>query len=117
MLAGGVAHDFNNILTGILGYASLLKMQKSLDDPDLPAVEVIEKSGLRARALVQQLMGFARRTGAVQVPVAVNTLISEVVPLLEKGVGHGVMIRTELDPTSPKIMADSGQIHQALMNL
>jgi|GEM_PF-6470564 len=117
VLAGGVAHDFNNILTGILGYASLLKMQKSLDDPDLPAVEVIEKSGLRARALVQQLMGFARRTGAVQVPVAVNTLISEVVPLLEKGVGHGVMIRTELDPTSPKIMADSGQIHQALMNL
>ena len=117
VLAGGVAHDFNNILTGILGYASLLKVKLAPDDPNLPPVEVIEKSGLRARALIQQLMGFARRTGAVQVPVGVNTLVSEVVPLLERGVGQGVVIRTELDPTAPKIMADSGQIHQALMNL
>ncbi len=117
VLAGGVAHDFNNILTGILGYASLLKMRLAADDPSLQPVEVIEKSGLRARALVQQLMGFARRTGAIKVPVGVNSLILEVVPLLERGIGQGVVIRTELDPTSPKIMADSGQIHQALMNL
>lgn len=117
VLAGGVAHDFNNILTGILGYASLLKLKMSPDDPNMLPVDVIEKSGLRARALIQQLMGFARRTGAIQVPVGVNNLILEVVPLLERGVGQGVAIRTELDPTAPKIMADSGQIHQALMNL
>ncbi|MDC4223993.1 MAG: ATP-binding protein [Candidatus Manganitrophus sp.] len=117
VLAGGVAHDFNNILTGILGYASLLKMKLAPDDPHLPAVEVIEKSGFRARALVQQLMGFARRTGAIKVPVKVNALVMEVVVLLERGVGQGVNIRLDLDPTSPLILADSGQIHQALMNL
>ncbi|MBI3803995.1 MAG: response regulator [Nitrospirae bacterium] len=117
VLAGGVAHDFNNILTGILGYASLLKMRMPPDDPNLEPVEVIEKSGLRARALIQQLMGFARRTALIKVPVEVNKIVSEVVPLLERGVGQGVSIRTALDPESPMIMADSGQIHQALMNL
>lgn len=118
VLAGGIAHDFNNILTGILGYASLLKKRLARDDPSLPAVEVIEKSGLRARALIQQLMGFARRTASIEMPVEVNSLVSEIVLLLEKGmVGQGVSVQVDLDPTSPKIIADSGQLHQALMNL
>lgn len=118
VLAGGIAHDFNNILTGILGYASLLKMRLAPGDPSLPAVKVIEKSGLRARALIQQLMGFARRTEPIKVPVEVNGLVSEIVLLLEKGMmGQGVFVRVDLDPTSPKIIADSGQLHQALMNL
>jgi signal transduction histidine kinase/CheY-like chemotaxis protein len=118
VLAGGIAHDFNNILTGILGYASLLKKRLARDDPSLPAVEVIEKSGLRARALIQQLMGFARRTESIKLPVDVNSLVTEIVLLLQKGmVGQGVSIQVDLDPTSPKIIANSGQLHQALMNL
>lgn len=118
VLAGGVAHDFNNILTGILGYASLLKMRLPAGDPTLAAVEVIEKSGLRAKALIQQMMGFARRTASVKMAVEVNSLISEIVLLLEKGtMGQGGLIEVDLDPSSPKIFADSGQIHQAVMNL
>jgi signal transduction histidine kinase len=117
VLAGGIAHDFNNILTGILGYASLLKMRLAPGDPNLAAIEVIEKSGLRARGLIQQLMGFARRSAMEEVTVDVNSLVSEVVPLLEKAAWQGISIQIDLDPASPKIIADSGQIHQALMNL
>jgi PAS domain S-box-containing protein len=117
VLAGGIAHDFNNILTGILGYASLLKMRLAPDDPNLVAIEVIERSGLRARGLIQQLMGFARRSAMVEATVDVNILVSEIVLLLEKAAWQGVSIRVDLDPASPKIVADSGQIHQALMNL
>lgn len=118
VLAGGVAHDFNNILTGILGYASLLKMRLSPGDPTLTAVDVIEKSGLRAKALIQQMMGFARRTAPIKMAVGVNGLVAEIVPLLEKGIiGQAASIQVELDPSAPKIWADSGQIHQAVMNL
>jgi len=118
VLAGGVAHDFNNILTGILGYSSLLKRRLPAGDPTLPAVEVIEKSGLRAKALIQQMMGFARRTASIKMTVEVNSLVSEIVLLLEKGMmGQEGLIQVDLDPACPKIWADSGQIHQAVMNL
>lgn len=117
VLAGGLAHDFNNILTGVLGYASLLKMRLSLDDPNYAAAEVIEKSSMRAKGLIQQLMGFARRTPSTRSVVDVNSLISEIVLLIGKSVGQGVSVQVDLDPAAPKIKADAGQIHQALMNL
>ena len=117
VLAGGIAHDFNNLLTGILGYASLLKTRISSEDPNHAAVAVIEKSSLRARSLVQQLMGFARGAKSAKSVVDINSLILEIFFLLEKSAGKGIAIKTDLDAASPKMLGDSGQIHQALMNL
>ena len=60
-LAGGIAHDFNNLLTAILGFTEVLLTNRPADHPDRPPLEEIQKAGLRAASLTQQLLAFSRK--------------------------------------------------------
>jgi signal transduction histidine kinase len=117
-LAAGVAHELNEPLTGILGFAELLK-----DLPDMPAqassdLARIESAALHAREVVRKLLLFARQISPKQSPVALNRLVQEVVAFFQARLNQqGIEVRTRLEGALPEILADESQIRQLLMNL
>jgi two-component system cell cycle sensor histidine kinase/response regulator CckA len=116
-LAGGVAHDFNNILGIILGYSSML--QKFSSDPKKlsQSIDVITKSAKRGAALVQQILTFARKTDVQFESVDINNIIKELVRMINETFPKTIAIEINLDETLPPIVADQTQLHQALLNL
>jgi PAS domain S-box-containing protein len=116
-LAGGVAHDFNNILTGILGYAELLKMGSKPGDRVRLAAEVIEKGASRAAALTQQLLGFARKGKNKNVPVDLHATLQEVLDLVAGTLSKDITLRRELAADSPWVRGDPVQLGQVILNL
>ncbi|MBI1822154.1 MAG: HAMP domain-containing protein [Nitrospirae bacterium] len=117
ILTGGIAHDFNNILTAILGYTQLLLEQRPHDEFIQKALKVIEKSSLRARDLIQQMIGFARWHPLAKSRVDVVSLISETVSSVQKNLEADITLHYEPNHHSIYIFADEDQIHQALLNL
>ncbi len=116
-LAGGVAHDFNNILTGISGYVSLL-----LDEfePGSHVHEDLSKIGKladRAAVLTQQLLAFSRRQALQPIVLDMNELIEEVTQMLTSVMGEDVEVQTRFAPDLGNVHADPAQITQVLMNL
>ena len=117
-LAAGVAHELNEPLTGILGFAELLK-----DLPGLPAqassdLARIESAALHAREVVRKLLLFARQISPKQSRVAVNRLVQEVVAFFKARLSQqGIEVQTRLEGALPEILADESQIRQILMNL
>ena len=115
-LAGGVSHDFNNLLTAILGYARFLSA--TLEDPEQRGdVAEIIKAGERAAGLTRQLLAFSRRQTQELTVFDLNALIRDLLQMLKRLIGQHVRLTTTLeDPLAP-ILADRGQIEQVLMNL
>jgi len=116
-LAGGAAHDFNNILTSIIGYAELLQVtynDKSTDDGE--AVSVILESAGRAADLTQQLLGFARKGKYTPEPVEFNSLIQHVLKVMDKIFEKNIHV-VEQFGIIPNVLADRNQIEQVLTNL
>ena len=116
-LAGGVAHDFNNILTAIIGYGSLLQMKIDPTSPLRSSVDQILASTERAANLTQRLLTFSRKQIAVLKPVDLNVIVGRVDNLLGRLIGEDIEIRLHLHPTGLSVQADTGQIEQVLMNL
>lgn len=116
-LAGGLAHDFNNILTAIIGHAELLADRLASERDARESVGAILEAGRRASLLVAQVLTFARRREQERVPVSLASVLSEVLRLARATVPSTIEVRTELDPECPRVVADPTQIHQALMNL
>lgn len=116
-LAGGVAHDFNNILTAIVGYASLLKMKIVDDDPLRHNVQQILSSAERAANLTQSLLAFSRKQIMNPRPENFNVIIESVSKLLNRLIGEDIKLKTSLTKEDLTVMADRGQIEQVLMNL
>jgi len=117
-LAGGVAHDFNNTLTGILGYAELLKLQyKNPESSEANAVDVIIKSAERAADLTRQLLGFAREGKYNPVPVNLNEIVIETNRMTEKSYSRNIRGHFELENKINIVEADRNQIQQVLRNL
>ncbi len=115
-LAGGVAHDFNNQLTGILGFAEYLAMQ--LDDADLrDQAELIVRAAERSAGLTAQLLAFARKGPFRTVTVDLHAVIRDVVAILERSIDKRIRIRTELDAKAPFVLGDPHQLQNALLNL
>ncbi len=117
VLAGGVAHDFNNVLTAILGNAEVALGRVGLGHPAARSVSRIRVAAQRASDLTQQLMAYAGGDSVEREPLDLNDLIAEMGGLLEASVGKGVTLRLDLDPTLPAIKADAGRIRQVVMNL
>ncbi len=116
-LAGGVAHDFNNILGIILGYASLLEKHK-FDDPKITeSIAVINQSVQRGAALVRQILTFARKTDVSFEPMDIIGLIRELLSMLKQTFPKIITFRETFDKDIPYISADRTQIHQAMLNL
>jgi PAS domain S-box-containing protein len=115
-LAGGVAHDFNNQLTGILGYAEMLS--ESLKDPELASFAAhIARASRRSADLTRQLLAFARRGSYQMVAVDIHLLVNEVVALLERSLDKRISIRSQLAGETPYVMGDPSQLQSMLLNL
>jgi two-component system sensor histidine kinase EvgS len=116
-LAGGVAHDFNNILSVILGYAELLVDGSEDSHPHREAMNAILDGALRARDLTRQLLAFSRKQVLEFRTVDVNEIVRGIEPLLRRVVGEDVELHVSLSNEPPTISADARQIEQVLMNL
>ena len=116
-LAGGVAHDFNNILTAIIGYGSILQRKMSDADPLKAGVVNILESAQRAARLTRNLLTFGRKQSLTPVPVDLNSVIRRVEKLLLPLIGEDIELASELSDDDLIVQADAGQIEQVLMNL
>ena len=116
-LAGGVAHDFNNILTAIIGYGNLIEMKMKEDDPFKVYIEHILSSSERAANLTRSLLAFSRKQIMNPRPVNLNEIVERVVKLLSRLIGEDIELRTILTDKALTVMADSSQMEHVLINL
>jgi len=117
-LAGGVAHDFNNMLAAILGYAELTLEYMTPDGaPHRECLLEIQKAGERAKALTRQLLAFGRKQVLEFKVVNLNQVIEGFEKLMKQLIGEDIDVRTNLSVTLPSIMADVSQLEQILLNL
>jgi len=116
-LAGGVAHDFNNVLTAIYGYVDLLLDSMDPADPRRADAEEIKRAAGRAAALTRQLLAFSRKQILQPKRLNLNEVIANIQGLIAKLVGADVEVRVESDAAACEVIADPGQIEQVLMNL
>jgi PAS domain S-box-containing protein len=116
-LAGGVAHDFNNVLTAIFGYADLVLDGLEAGDTRRADIEEIKRAANRAAGLTRQLLAFSRKQVMQPRRVDLNEIIENLETLLLKLVGQEIVLQIEMAPSLWAIKADPGQIEQVLMNL
>ena len=117
-LAGGVAHDFNNILMSIMGYAELVGTRLDDEDEGMRAdLAEISRAAERAQALTRQLLAFSRKQVHEPRPLDVNEVIEQVQRMLRRLIGEDIALVTHLDPDLGTVKADPTQIEQILLNL
>ncbi len=116
-LAGGVAHDFNNMLMIIMGFADFLVAAMEESDPRRRDAVEIRKASERAASLTQQLMVFGRRMPMRPTAVNLNEVVTGLADMLRSVLGESVQLTTQLDPTPGGIRVDRGHLEQALLNL
>ncbi|MGK2858633.1 MAG: response regulator [Thermoanaerobaculia bacterium] len=116
-LAGGVAHDFNNILGIISGYAEIVHNGLGERDPLKERVEQILRAAERAAGLTRQLLAFGRRQVLQPKILELNSVVSEMDKMLRRLIGEDIELTTQLEPRLGAVKADAGQIEQILMNL
>ena len=117
ILAGGVAHDFNNILTAIMGYSQLLTRRLGPDSPHKDTVKEILNAGSRAAALTSQLLAFSRRQILEPKVLDLNDVVRNMEKMLRRLIGEDVDFLTVLEPKLDRVKVDPGQIEQILLNL
>jgi PAS domain S-box-containing protein len=119
-LAGGIAHDFNNILGGIIGFAQLALYNKdsSVNYKAKGYVEKIIDAGNRAKDLIQQILKFSRKNNISEiVPMNLIPVVIESTRLLRSTLPASIVVIEQIEVDNDKIMGDSSQIHQVVMNL
>ncbi len=117
LLAGGISHDFNNLLMAITGYSEITLAKMAPDDPLRPNIEGIRDTGERAAALTQRLLAFSRKQVLKPVVHGLNSVILSMDKLLSRIVREDIEFRMELDDDLRNINADPGQIEQVIINL
>lgn len=116
-LAGGVAHDFNNLMTAVLGHARLLRDDLPEYDPRQDDLAEIERSAERAAELTDQLLTFSRKDDRPVKPLAINDAVTSMGKLLGRLIGEDVETEIDLTPELPAIEGDPVRIEQVIMNL
>jgi len=116
-LAGGVAHDFNNILTAITGYADLLLEDLGTSDRRRDDIAEIRKAAERAAGLTRQLLAFSRQQVMQAQVLDLNALVADTQNMLGRLLGEDIALVTRLDPALGAVKADPGQLEQVIMNL
>ena len=116
-LAGGVAHDFNNILTAVLGHVSLARIEATASPALQAELDDIQRSAERAAELTRQLLAFARRQVIEPTVLDINARVDGMRRLLARVIGEDIELRTDLADGVWPVRADAAQLEQALVNL
>jgi len=116
-LAGGVAHDFNNILAAILGNADLARHDLPRDAPARESLHEISTAARRGRELVRQILAFSRQQPLERAPVDVRAVVNEACTLLRTALPPQVQLVQDVDCKTPPIQADATQLGQVFVNL
>lgn len=116
-LAGGVAHDFNNILSAIVGYAELAKMEVAEDTQVAADLGEVLRAAQRASDLVKQILTFSRKGSHEREALQPYLLVKEALKLLRASLPATMEIIEDIDPDSGAILADPTKIHQIVVNL
>lgn len=116
-LAGGVAHDFNNVLTALTGFCEILLERHPQGDPDHQELQQIYQSGNRATDLVRQLLAFSRKQTLRPKIVDISEVISDLSAMLNRSLGETVQLRIEHGRGLHRMRVDIGQLEQVIVNL
>lgn len=116
-LAGGLAHDFNNVLTAIRGYTELLQGDVPPNSAAAADLSGIEQAVDRAAAVTKKLLAFSRRQAIQRTVIDLNAVVADLVPLLRQLVTNGMEVRLSCAPDLWPVQADRGQLEQVLINL
>jgi two-component system cell cycle sensor histidine kinase/response regulator CckA len=116
-LAGGVAHDFNNILTAIIGHCDLMLMRHSPGDSDYDDIQQIRANSNRAASLTRQLLAFSRQQTLRPQVLQLPDVVSEVSNLLKRLMGETVRLEVKHGRDQGSVRADPGQLEQVVVNL
>ncbi|HSI57803.1 MAG TPA: PAS domain-containing protein [Ideonella sp.] len=116
-LAGGIAHDFNNMLGAILGNVALARDDVGPGHPALLSLDQIQTAGLRARAMVQQILAFSRRQPHALVVQPLRPVVEEALALLRATLPARVRLTTRFGSVPLQVKADATQIQQVILNL
>jgi len=116
-LAGGVAHDFNNMLTAISGYAELLGMSFEDGDPRLGDIDELKRAAGHAAALTRQLLAFSRNQVLLPQRLDANEVVSELERMLRRTIGERIELETMLAPMLVQVEVDRDQLVQVVLNI
>jgi PAS domain S-box-containing protein len=116
-LAGGVAHDFNNLMTVVLGSCCLLQRKAIADAEGRRLLDAIADSAERATGLTRQLLAFGRKQFLVPVVLDLNHLVAGMAKMLRRLIGEPIELVTTLSPALPSVKADPTQLQQVILNL
>jgi two-component system, cell cycle sensor histidine kinase and response regulator CckA len=116
-LAGGVAHDFNNILTAIIGYCDLMLLRHPPGDSDYDDIQQIKNNSNRAASLTRQLLAFSRQQTLRPQILQLPDVVSEVSHLLKRLLGENVQLEVNHGRSIGSVRADPGQLEQVIINL
>lgn len=120
-LAGGVAHDFNNILTPIMGYAEIIRLKMKqdglVDHTVFDYLDEILKASKRAKSLVEQVLTFSRSVEKKEVLQYLHPIVKEVLKLMRSTLPSTIIIKEKIDEHCGRVLIDPVQLHQVLINL
>ena len=116
-LAGGVAHDFNNVLTAIIGTCDLMLLRHTPGDSDYDDIQQIQANSNRAAALTRQLLAFSRQQTLRPEVLQLPDVVSEVSPLIKRLLGEKISYYVQHDRNLGAVRADPQQLEQVIMNL
>jgi hypothetical protein len=116
-LAGGVAHDFNNILTAIIGYGSMLKNTLPVEEKLWSYADQVVRAGERAATLTQRLLAFSRKQTNNPVSLDLNDVVRNMEKMLTRLISENIEMQCQFAEEHAVVRADAGQMDQVLMNL
>ncbi len=116
-LAGGVAHDFNNQLTAILGYCQMLLMDADPESSTSKQLRIIEKAAKRASETTNQLLAFSRKQALQPKKILLNQAVRDSSRLFERLLGDNIILKFDLAPEDLMVEVDPGRFQQVLLNL
>ncbi len=116
-MAGGIAHEFNNILGGMMGYSELLMEKFSENSDERGYIKRIYSSGERASDLVNQILTFSRKDSSKQSIQKISPVIQDALKLIRVTLPATVEIRADIDPDCRPVMINTTQIHQIIINI
>ncbi len=117
LLAGGITHDFNNVLSVLLSYSELATDELEPDHPVREMLAEIHNAGQRAAAMTRRLLSFSRRQAVLPAPLHLGRLVADLEKMLRRLLKSDITLETDVAADIPQVLADASQIEQVLLNL